>query len=180
MGLNLFRLAGLVWFVVLVLAGSPSADVFDDPLPDEILEGANFYIAPRPNYEGSFWVFDQSTNKVIGYAPWDSVNRRWTLFSLNAEYKGFIQATTGATNPPHFTQYLYYGRENQYKGVFVAALGGRPVSPDLPHGELGGSLALYEIGNLPVPAPTYEPEVDPLRRFPDGVDVSPVERPSMR
>jgi hypothetical protein len=73
-----------------------------------------------------------------------------------------------------------YGKENDYKGVFVAGLGGRPVSPALPYGELGGSLALYEVGNLPVPQPAYQPEVDPLRRFPEGVDVSPVERPTMK
>ncbi len=180
MGLNIIRIVILVCVFALVLTGSPYADVFDDPIPDEVLEEANFYVAPRPNYEGSFWVFDQSTNKLIGYAPWDPIKRRWTLFSLNAEYKGFMQATVGSTSPRHFTQYLYYGKENQYKGVFVAALGGRPVTQDLPYGELGGALALNEVGNIPLALPAYQPETDPLRRFPEGVDISPVERPSMK
>jgi hypothetical protein len=174
------RFWGFVCAITLAVTNSTFADVLEDPFPDEVLEGANFYIAPRPNYEGSFWIFDQSSNKLIGYSQWDPIKRRWTLFSLNGEYKGFVQATVGDTKPPHFTQYLYYGKEHEYKGVFLAGLGGRPVSPTLPDGELGGSLALYEVGNLPVPQPAYQPEVDPLRRFPEGVDVSPVERPSMK
>lgn len=180
MGAYIFRLVGLVCFVVVTWAGSLSADVLGDLAPEETLDAANFYIAPRRNYEGSFWIFDQATNKIIGYAPWDPLTRRWTLFTLDSAYRGFIQATVGTTKPPHFTQYLYYGRENEYRGVFVAALGGRPVSKDLPYGELGGSLALYEVGNVPVAMPAYEPEVDPLRRFPEGVDISPVERPSAK
>ncbi|AFM23669.1 hypothetical protein [Desulfomonile tiedjei] len=171
----------LLLFVMLLFVSSQCfADPLVDSTPEEVFAGADFYVIPRANYAGSFWVVDQSNNKIIGYAPWDPLKRRWTLFSLNSEYQGFLQATVGDTRPPHFTQYLYYDRDNRYKGVFIAALGGRPVTPELPNGELGGTLDLYEIGNIPVRLPDFEPEVDPLRKFPEGVDVGPIQPPSGR
>lgn len=151
------------------------ADPLEESTADEALEAANFYIASRPIYEGAFLVFNQENNDIIGYAPWDPVNRRWTIFTLAGAYFGFLQATVGAVNPAHFVQYLWYGKENEYKGVFVAKLGGRPVTKDLPYGELGGELDLFLEGNIPLPPPTYQMEIDPLKRFPEGIDVSPVD-----
>jgi hypothetical protein len=146
-------------------------------IPREPLETRSYYIAARPNYAGSNWVFDQRNNKIIGYAPWDSVQRRWTLFTLTGKYAGFVQATLGATNPVHYKQYLKYDKDNRYKGVLIARLGGRPLTKDRPYGELGGSLDLYEIGNIPMTRPSYQLQIDPLLRFPEGVEFAPIESP---
>jgi hypothetical protein len=170
-----------VLVLVLTLGVIPVfGDVLEDPTVEELLEGANFVIVPRVNFKGSFWILDQETDKIIGHAPWDAVNRRWNLFTLNNEYYGFIQATIGSLNPRHFTQYLWYDKDNRYKGVFIANLGGRPVTPDLPFGELGGDLARYDYGNIPMTLPQFRLEVDPLKLFPDGVDVGPIDSPSGR
>jgi hypothetical protein len=171
----------IMTFTLVMLLCSSMLPVWADPLqdttPEEALEGAFFYIAFKPNNQRVAWIFQGETDKIIGYAPWDPVSRRWTLFTLQNVYSGFLQATVGTTSPPHFKQYLWYDKENRYKGLFVARLGGRPVTPDLPFGELGGERDLYQIGNIPPRPPEYQIEVDPLRRFPSGVDVSPIEGP---
>lgn len=168
--------AALLWLAAPV----HGVDPFDDSTPEERLEGAFFYLSKEPNYAGAAWIYDAETNKILGIAPWDAVKRRWTLITLNGKYFGYLQATMGTTKPPHFTQYLWYDKDNRYKGLFVARLGGRPVTPNLPFGELGGERDLYRIGNIPASPPEYEVEVDPLKRFPYGVDVSPVETPNVR
>lgn len=142
----------------------------------EALEQADFYLIPRPNYHNSYWIIDQKDNEIVGYGPWDAVKRRWTLFNLMGQYQGFIQATIGTTDPPYFNQYLWYDKENRYKGVFVASLGGRPTTPDLPYGELGGNLDIYDKGHVPLQLPSLEVEVDPFRLFPEGMDVEPIHR----
>jgi hypothetical protein len=173
------KFASLIALVALLLFlfphGYAGADPLQESTVEEALDGANFYIVKRPNYQGSFWVHNQENNDIIGHAPWDPVNRRWTLFTLTGEYFGFLQATVGAVSPPHFVQYLWYGKDNEYKGVFVAKLGGRPVTKDLPYGELGGELELFLEGDIPLPPPAYNIELDPLKRFPEGIDVSPVD-----
>ncbi len=150
-----------------------AAPLHSERYKDELTE-ANFLILPRPNYQGSYWLIDQATNDIVGYAPWDALKRRWTLFNLRGEYQGFMQATIGDRNPPDYRQYLWYGKDNQYKGVFIAQLGGRPQTPDLPHGELGGSLNFYPKGNIPLAPPNYEIETDPQKLFPEGIEVEPV------
>ena len=135
----------------------------------------DFYISARPNYDGAQWVFDQDTDKLIGYAPWDPVNRRWLLFSLEGTYEGFIQATIGDLNPPHYTQYLWYDRENRYRGLFVTRLGGRPESPTLPDGELGGELIYYPLGDIQTTPPLYQKEVHPLRELMHGIEAEPID-----
>jgi hypothetical protein len=169
----------VVVLVALCLAsGAPgSAQLLEDSTPDESLDGAFFYIRFRPDYVRAAWVFEGETDRIIGYATWDALRRRWTLFTLKNRYSGFLQATLGTTSPPHYRQYLWYDKENRYKGLFVSRLGGRPISPDLPFGELGGERDLYARGNIPMRPPEYEIEVDPLKRFPYGVDISPIERP---
>ena len=170
----------VVWLFIAASSFPVSGDVLEDRTVHEALEGANFYILPRVNYKGSFWIIDQDNNNIIGHAPWDPVRHRWTLFTLSDEYYGFIQATMGSTKPPNFQQYLWYDKNNRYKGVFIKHLGGNPVTPKLPYGELGGELALYDYGNVLLPLPSYKIEVNPLRQFPDGVDISPVEPPARR
>ena len=160
----------------LVILALPAMAQFE-VVPQEPLETSSYYIAARPNYAGSDWIFDQSNNKIIGYAPWDSVRRRWTLFTLTGKYAGIVQATLGATDPPHYKQYLRYDKDNRYTGVLSARLGGRPLTKDRPYGELGGSLDLYGIGNIPITPPSYQLQIDPLLRFPEGVDVTPIEPP---
>jgi hypothetical protein len=162
---------GIALLVVALLpAFSIHAQPFERPMHSEPLEGARFYIGQFGKYAGASWVYESSTDKVIGYARWHPQNRRWTLFTLKGEYHGFIQGTVGRTPPPHYLQYLWYDREHRYKGVFIVTLGGGPVTPDLPFGELGGQLELREIGNIPPQPPFYEVEPDPLRRLPFGRD----------
>ncbi len=175
-----FALCVCVMIAVVSAGSTSSADVLRDPGVDEVFEQANFRLAPRGNYEGAFRIVDEGTGDVIGYAPWDPQNRRWTLFTLRSDYRGFLQATLGDPSPPHYTQYLYYDRDNRYLGVFIADLGGRPATPDLPYGELGGSLNFYAIGLRPIEMPRLEPETEPLRRFPPGVDIGPVPVPSLK
>jgi hypothetical protein len=170
----------LVAAAILLLYTSACGDPLSESSPDEVLESSNFVIEPRPNYQGAFWLVEEGTGKIIGYAPWDSVNKRWTLYTLKGQYRGFLQATLGTTKPPHYQQYLYYDGHNRYKGVYVSSLGGRPVTRDLPYGELGGSLNYYARGNIPIGLPQYRIEVEPMKRFPEGVDVSPLTPPPTR
>ena len=160
----------------LVILALPARGQFE-VVPQEPLATSDYYIAARPNYAGSDWIFDQNTNKIIGYAPWDSVRRRWTLITMTGKYAGFVQATLGATEPPHYKQYLRYDKDNRYTGVLVAHLGGRPLTKDRPYGELGGWLELYDFGNIPITPPSYQLQLDPMKRFPEGVEVTPIEPP---
>ncbi len=61
----------------------------DENLVRDAIEGANFYLSPRNNYEGYYWIRDEVENKIIGYSPWDPVKRRWALFNLRGDYQGF-------------------------------------------------------------------------------------------
>ncbi len=180
MGRRIVGIALVLMGLFLWLGYPASAD--EDPLmkptPDEVLDNADFYLRLRPNYQRSYWVMRQDDNDLVGIAPYDPDKRRWTIISLKGKYYGFIQALIGDEENGWFTQLLWYGKENEYKGFFVARLGGRPVTPDLPYGELGGEMLLYPIGNLPMELPSMELEVDPLRKFPDGVDVRPIKPPS--
>lgn len=166
----------------LVLWLGPPAYPDEDPLikqtPEELIEAANFILRLRPNYSNAYWVVRGDDNDPIGYAPYDSARQRWTIFSLKGTYYGFIQAVIGDRKMRYFTHLLWYGKDNEYKGFFVARLGGRPVTPDLPFGELGGEYIPYLIGNLPMEQSEYKLELDPLRRFPAGVAVEPVRPPS--
>lgn len=145
---------------------SPNGPVY--PAGDsasEELDKANFRITAAPNYKGARWVYSARTRKVIGYAPWDPVNRRYTLFDLRGQYRGFIQATMGDEKNEYYTQHLWYGKDNRYKKLFVTTLGGRPVTRDNPYGELGGKLWPYERGNIPVPPPSFKAYQSPLEVF---------------
>lgn len=156
-----------------------------------------FYMRERPNYAGAQWVYDDRTHKLIGYAPWDPIQRRWTLFSLDGKYKGFIQATIGDDGfeyfrrekefrndlqygvpnevPPRFTQYLWYDSHNKYRGILAKRLGGRPASVRLPDGELGGQLDYFRRGRIQSEAPLYEKQVHPLKRMMEGIEVTPID-----
>lgn len=173
MGIWLGVVGGVISTLVFCTMAS-AQDLLQEYGPEEAVDFANFSFVPRPNYQGSFWIVDSATNKVIGYAPWNAQNRQWRLFSLKNEYKGFMQATIGTDKPPHYTQYVQYDNENRYKVAIVTKLGGRPRSPERPFGELGGDFLPYEIGPIPLEYPSIEVQTDPLRRFPSGVDVSPI------
>jgi hypothetical protein len=179
MGIGL-GIVGVAASLLIVCSLSSAQDLLQEYGPEEAMDFANFSFVPRPNYQGSFWIVDSATNKVIGYAPWNAQNRQWRLFNLKGEYKGLMQATIGSDRPPHYTQYAWYDKENRYKAAIVTRLGGRPRSPELPFGELGGEFLPYEIGNIPLEYPSVEIETDPLRRFPSGVDVSPITPEPLR
>ncbi len=179
MGIRSYLVSGVIplFFLCNLAAGQ---DLLREYGPDEAVEFANFSFVPRPNYRGSFWIVDSADNKIIGFAPWNPQNRQWRLFNLKGEYKGFMQATIGSDKPPHYTQYAWYDKENKYKAAIVTRLGGRPRSPELRFGELGGEFLPFEIGNIPLEQPSIEIETDPLRRFPSGVDISPVAPEPLR
>lgn len=160
-------------------------------------EMAYFYIRERANYEGAQWVYDDRTHKLVGYAPWDPVQRRWTLFTLDGEYKGYIQATIGDDGfeyfrqqnefrsnlqydtrnerPPHFSQYLWYDSHNRYRGLFVKRLGGRPATLKRPDGELGGQLEIYRRGDIQSVSPLYQIQIHPLKKMMEGIEVDPID-----
>lgn len=135
----------------------------------EVLATSKFRIAPSLNFERGWWIYNVVNNKVIGYAMWDVVNRRYSLFDLDGGYGGFMQATVGDERYQHYQQYLWYDAHNRYKGVFHLTLGGRPATPDEnPYGELGGAMLPYQTGNIPPPLPEYKPYLSPLETY--GVD----------
>ncbi len=175
MGNRGIRIIGtLVWFLSFCTLAA-AQDFVQEYEPEEAFSFANFSFVFRANYAGAAWIVDSTTNKIIGYAPWSAENRQWRLFDLQGHYMGFMQATVGSDKPPHYTQYAWYDKENRYKAAIVTRLGGRPHTRELPFGELGGQMEPYEIGNIPVDYPSREVEIEPLRRFPPGVDVSPVQ-----
>jgi hypothetical protein len=160
-------------------------------------EMAYFHMRERPNYAGAQWVYDDRTEKLVGYAPWDPIRRRWTLFSRDGKYKGFIQATLGDDGsdyfrrakevrnnlqfgvpnerPPRFTQYLWYDSHNKYRGLLVKRLGGRPASVRLPDGELGGQLEYFRRGDIQSESPLYQKQVHPLKQMMEGIEVNPID-----
>jgi hypothetical protein len=162
------------------------------------IETENFYFEPRPESPDTFWIVEESTNKPIGYAKWDPVLRRYTLFNFKNQYRGFYQATLGQrrhlsyqpyydtnfTNTfegaHYYQQYLGYDKNNRYIGVFILSLGGRPESPDVPFGELGGKMVLYKIGNIPVRYPEsiqpFTPDYDILEDLLDRDVTNPTPK----
>lgn len=148
-----------------------------------------FKLVPAINYENHFWVVRNKDLKQIGYATWDSVSRRYTMFNFRNEYRGFLQATIGKHNvkdefgnilPFRFNQYLWYWSDNLYRMLAVPTLGGRPPRTyKLPYGELGGDLQNYAQGNIPGNIPlrpgTPFPAIEPLKG-PMGIDISVIYR----
>jgi len=131
-----------------------------------------YVLVNRGNYENRNWIVSVRTGQIIGYAPWDDVSKRFTLLNLDSKYMGFVQATVGELRKPEdYTQYLRYDRDNDYTGVMIKSLGGRPRTPTLPFGELGGQLNPYLIGNLALKLPGLYTYVDVVRA-PMGMDIS--------
>ena len=141
------------------------------------IDGTNFTIVPRLNYSRSYWIVRIKDGEIIGYAPWDIERRRWTLFNLHGNYRGFIQATLGERSIEYYKQYTWYDRYDRYIGVFIASIGGHPRTKDYKFGELGGSLDLYDIGNPPLGMPKLLFDIDPNKSYrPMGLDSSIVPR----
>jgi hypothetical protein len=150
----------------------------------DITESTHFKLVRNITYPDMFLAVRIEDNKTVGYAQWDRINRRWTLFNLHGDYRGFIQATIGQQLIKHerndiwyqyYTQYLFYFKDNVYRGVMIAAVGGRPTTETLPYGELGGGLNLYSIGNIPLSPPKIWLGIDVANR-PLGIDISIVYR----
>lgn len=152
----------------------PSVSAEDDR---DNIDGTNFTLIPRLNYERSYWVVRIKDGEIIGYSPWDIERRRWNLFNLYGNYRGFIQATIGERSIEYYKQYTWYDRHNRYLGVFIASIGGHPRTKDYKYGELGGSLDLYNFGNPPLGMPKLLFDIDPNKSYqPMGLDSSIVPR----
>jgi len=152
--------------IVLLVLTAPQIAETQTTEAAEVLASSKFRIAAAPNYEGAWWIYNVLNDKIIGYAKWDIVNRRYTLFDLKGGYGGFMQATVGDPRYQHYQQFLWYDPDNRYKGVFHLTLGGRPATPDEnPYGELGGVMLPYAIGNIPPPLPEYKPFTSPLEKY---------------
>jgi hypothetical protein len=182
----LLFLASVLFSAILV--GHAEAGLIESEFKP--FEEGNFIIKRREMYQHSFWVVEQFVNKIIGYALYDEVRRRFRLFDLTGRYAGFLQATLVDFKPDKlFKQYLWYGRDNRYRGVFIRNIGGRalPYEPRIPpqlryvstgpppgtYGfELGGELQLVRAGNIPLELP---PEME-ISVFPDLVDQAMKER----
>jgi hypothetical protein len=150
----------------------------------DITESTHFKLVRNISFPDMFLVVRIEDNKIVGYSRWDRINRRYTIFNLHEEYRGFIQATVGQQLIKHervdiwyqyYTQYLFYFKDNVYRGVFIAAVGGRPYTEILQYGELGGGLNLYSFGNIPLSPPKLWLGIDVARR-PLGIDISVVYR----
>lgn len=158
----------------------PIIDALNPPDDKDITESTDFILQPAFQAFESFWVIRIPDGIPVGYAPWDRIKRRWTLFNFHGEYRGFVQAIIGQQFIQHerevewyqhYTQYLFYFKDNVYRGVLVAKLGGRPKSPTLPYRELGGMLTLYPIGNFALRPPYYFVGID-VTHPPMGIDIS--------
>ncbi|MCL5123282.1 MAG: hypothetical protein M1511_02055 [Deltaproteobacteria bacterium] len=158
----------------------PFIDTLHPPDEKDITESTLFKLTRMLSYSDTYLVVRIKDGLIVGYAPWDKINRRWTLFNLHGDYRGFIQAIVGQQFIKHqkvdiwyqyYTQYLFYFKDNIYRGVMIASLGGRPKTETLPQGELGGSLDLYPIGNIPLKPPSISIYIDPAKR-PMGIDIS--------
>lgn len=177
--------------IVFLLASSPLfgqevpfIDALHPPDEKDITESTRFKLSRMLMYSDMYLVIRIKDGLPVGYAPWDRINRRWTLFNMHGDYRGIIQAIVGQQFIKHrrediwyqyYTQYLFYFKDNIYRGVMIASLGGRPKTEILPAGELGGSLDLYPIGNIPIPRDTPHIYIDPANR-PMGIDISIVNR----
>lgn len=196
-----FLLIGMIAIACTTPLFAQQVDALGTPQETDALgtpqEMAYFYIRKRADYDGAEWVYDDRTHKLVGYAPWDPIQRRWTLFSLDGKYKGFIQATVGDDGfdyfrqqgdprsnfqfgvpneaPPHFRQYLWYDSHNKYRGLFVKRLGGRPPTVREPEGELGGQLEIYRRGDIQSVSPLYTIQVHPLKKLPPGMEVDIID-----
>jgi hypothetical protein len=166
----------------------PFIDALHAPDEKDITWSTKFVLKPTLQAPDNYWVIRVKDGRPIGYARWDRTNRRWTVFNWNGEYRGIIQATIGQQFIKHekvdiwyqwYTQYNWYfsyrSADNVYRGVFITSLGGRPKTEILQHGELGGSLDLYQIGYIPKPPEEPEIFIDPAKR-PMGIDISVVNR----
>jgi hypothetical protein len=162
----------------------PYIDALHPKDEKDITESTHFRLERNLTYPDMFLVVRIEDNKTVGYANWDRRNRRYTLFNLHGDYRGFIQATMGQQFIKHerndiwyqyYTQYLFYFKDNVYRGVMIASPGGRPVTETLPYGERGGNLNLYSIGNIPLSPPKIWLGIDVANR-PMGIDISVVYR----
>jgi hypothetical protein len=142
----------------------------------DAIDTTTFILVPRFNYEAARWIVSTKTGDILGYAPYNEAYRKYTLLNLYGQYRGFIQATVGeSVKPEHYTQYLWYDRDNLYKGVMIATLGGRPKTEKLRFGELGGSLQSYDIGNIPMRFSPITLRID-YGRPPMGMNIAIVPR----
>jgi len=138
----------------------------------------NFNLQSSMHSENTFSVVDRDTNKIIGKALWDRVQRRFTLFDAKGKYAGFIQATMSESQAPQiYKQYVAYDQNNNYQGVIIKDVGGMPIPPLEPPSvaamigepqpaslgtELGGQWQLFRIGNVVIEdIPDPEPRVLP-------------------
>ncbi len=167
------------WILSLLATGVAMSQLPAVSAEDEKdnIEGTNFTIVPRSNYHRSYWIIRIKDGEIIGYAPWDIERRRWTLFNLYGQYRGFLQATLGERRIEYYKQYTWYDRNNRYLGVFIASIGGHPRTKDYQFGELGGSLDLYNIGDMPLRPYQLLFDIDPNKSYrPMGIDTSIVPR----
>jgi hypothetical protein len=152
-----------------------------------------FKLVPAINWQGRFWVVRNQDNVRIGYAQWNEEARRYTIFNLREEYRGFLQATVGTpitrdnvgnVQAGEFRQFLWYWPDNVYRMWAVRTLGGRPRLPNLPYGELGGNLQNYGqdyafmAGGIAPLRRTVKPEMRGIEPLPGpmGIDISVIFR----
>ena len=117
------------------------------------LESGQWRLTRKINYEDVFDIVKIKTNKPVGFARWDPLQRRFTMFDSAGRYYGFLQSTIETIPTADFyREQLYYGQGNRYKGVFISALGGWPQTEEAPYSELGGDFMYYPYGSI---RPTY-------------------------
>lgn len=151
---------------VLVLAPLCAA-CYQNEVEDEPLIYSDYRIALRPNYQGGRWVFEEGTDRLIGYAMWDNIKHRFTVFDLDGKYHGFYQGTVDSFYPGYYVQYLRYAHNDKYSHGITVLPGGRPKTATNPYGELGGQWVVNEQGNIPIPDPMPDPGRSPLDKIDD-------------
>jgi hypothetical protein len=143
--------------VIIIFVMSPGAFCQVIPQAPEF-EKSSFYLDLKLSSERDHWIRAASDGRLIGTARWDSLNGRYLLFSMDNRLAGIMEAVVGSSKGPRYTQFLYYDKDSNYKGIFIRTPGGRPHSMRNPYGELGGVLRFYRLGAVPPEPPLIRPE----------------------
>ncbi|MBM4329503.1 MAG: hypothetical protein FJ118_20365 [Deltaproteobacteria bacterium] len=139
----------LVAALFAVSCQAPTVHAFTVDTQFQELESGQWRLTRKINYVDVFDIVKIKTNKPVGFARWDPLQRRFTMFDNAGKYYGFLQSTIETVPTADFyREQLYYGQGNRYKGVFIRALGGWPQTEEAPYSELGGDFMYFPYGSI--------------------------------
>lgn len=133
----------LSWLVLLCVFGGTTFGFAQNISRDAVWNPERLAFTVQMHGDPNLWVYSTATNSLVGYALWDELRRRYSLFAMDRTFEGFMLARIGGPAPLQSVQFLYYDKDGKFLGVFVRTPGGRPRSQLVPMGELGGHLQFF-------------------------------------